>query len=189
MTDSLTKNTFWSKVRSGTSKISSLSTSLGNLSLRTEHDGDSINSTLIHKALVKHYRETGQSYPEWLGVSPDEEPPQESKSFLRPQQFKRRERNEPQSTGASSVDSAKPRRPAASTSFKDIYVRSSPAQSDQTQQQSSQPPQLQSHPSFGQYGHSRWGSSLQKIESNDRQGSSHMRDRLKKTSYNRTNFV
>lgn len=58
------KNNFWSKVKTSTKTIT---TSIGGLSLRSEHDGDSPESTLIHKALVRHYTEEGRGYPEWLG--------------------------------------------------------------------------------------------------------------------------
>ncbi|CAM9021975.1 unnamed protein product [Wickerhamomyces anomalus] len=58
------KGNFWTKVRSSTNKLSS---SLANLSIRSEHDGDSPNSTLIHKALVNHYVSKNEQFPQWLG--------------------------------------------------------------------------------------------------------------------------
>lgn len=58
------RGNFWTKVRSSTNKISS---SLANLSIRSEHDGDSPNSTLIHKALVNHYVSKNEQFPQWLG--------------------------------------------------------------------------------------------------------------------------
>lgn len=60
----------WNKFRSSTK---SLSSSLSNLSVRTETDGDSVTSTVVHKALVKFYKEqqpfTG--FPGWLGHKDD----------------------------------------------------------------------------------------------------------------------
>lgn len=60
----------WDKFRSSTK---SLSSSISNLSVRTESDGDSVTSTVVHKALVKFYKEqepfTG--FPGWLGHKVD----------------------------------------------------------------------------------------------------------------------
>jgi len=63
---------FWTKIRTSTNKISS---SLANLSIRSESDGDSPNSTLIHKALMNHYVSKNEHFPSWLG---EEEPQQHS---------------------------------------------------------------------------------------------------------------
>lgn len=71
------KGNFWTKVRSSTNKISS---SLANLSIRSEHDGDSPNATLIHKALVNHYVSKNEQFPSWLG---EEEPQQQQQQSQR----------------------------------------------------------------------------------------------------------
>lgn len=67
---------FWNKFKSSTK---SLSSSLSQLSLKSEHDGDTPTSTLVHKALVKYYtkQEPFQGYPDWLGHK--EELPNEEK--------------------------------------------------------------------------------------------------------------
>lgn len=56
---------FWSKVKQSSKGLSS---SLGNLSIHSEHDGSSETETLVHKALVNYYQGKNQPYPEWLGV-------------------------------------------------------------------------------------------------------------------------
>ncbi|GCE98077.1 hypothetical protein ZYGM_004780 [Zygosaccharomyces mellis] len=57
---------FWHKFRSSTK---SLQSSLAGLSLKSESDGDSPNSTVVHKTLVKFYknREPFTGFPGWLG--------------------------------------------------------------------------------------------------------------------------
>lgn len=66
----------WHKFRSSTK---SLSSSLSNLSMKTESDGDSPTSTVVHKALVKFYKhqEPFTGFPGWLGHK--EELPNEQK--------------------------------------------------------------------------------------------------------------
>lgn len=60
----------WNKFRSSTK---SLSHSLSNLSVRTETDGDTVTSTVVHKALVKFYKdqEPFTGFPGWLGHKDD----------------------------------------------------------------------------------------------------------------------
>lgn len=60
----------WTKVKSSTKSIS---TSFQNLSMKSEHDGDSVTTTVIHKALVKYYtkQEPFQGFPGWLGQKTD----------------------------------------------------------------------------------------------------------------------
>ncbi|CCF57471.1 hypothetical protein KAFR_0C04800 [Kazachstania africana CBS 2517] len=60
----------WSKFRTSTK---SLSSSFANLSLKTETDGDSPTSTVVHKALVKYYKhqEPFTGFPGWLGHKED----------------------------------------------------------------------------------------------------------------------
>nr|CAQ43253.1 Protein MSO1 [Zygosaccharomyces rouxii] len=61
---------FWSKFRSSTK---SLQSSLAGLSLKGESDGDSPNSTVVHKTLVKFYKhqEPFTGFPGWLGEKED----------------------------------------------------------------------------------------------------------------------
>ncbi|QLL31132.1 hypothetical protein HG536_0A09490 [Torulaspora globosa] len=60
----------WNKFRSSTK---SLSHSLSNLSVRTETDGDTVTSTVVHRALVKFYKdqEPFTGFPGWLGHKDD----------------------------------------------------------------------------------------------------------------------
>lgn len=46
----------------------SLSSSIQNISIHSDHDGNSEDDTLIHNAFVKYFDGKGESYPEWLGV-------------------------------------------------------------------------------------------------------------------------
>lgn len=61
---------FWHKFRSSTK---SLQSSLAGLSLKGESDGDSPNSTVVHKTLVKFYKnqEPFTGFPGWLGEKED----------------------------------------------------------------------------------------------------------------------
>ncbi|CCC67117.1 hypothetical protein NCAS_0A05590 [Naumovozyma castellii] len=63
-------NNIWSKFRSSTK---SFSTSFASLSVNSEKDGDSPTSTLVHKSLVKFYKnqEPFQGFPGWLGHKED----------------------------------------------------------------------------------------------------------------------
>lgn len=60
----------WNKF---TKSTKSISTSLSNLSVKSETDGSSVDSTLVHKALVKFYKEQVpfQGFPGWLGHKED----------------------------------------------------------------------------------------------------------------------
>ncbi|CAR28260.1 hypothetical protein ZYGR_0N07540 [Zygosaccharomyces rouxii] len=61
---------FWNKFRNSTK---SLQSSLAGLSLKGESDGDSPNSTVVHKTLVKFYKnqEPFTGFPGWLGEKED----------------------------------------------------------------------------------------------------------------------
>ncbi|CAI4036147.1 hypothetical protein SMKI_14G3660 [Saccharomyces mikatae IFO 1815] len=61
---------FWNKFKSSTK---SLSTSLAHLSIKTEKDGDTVNTTLVHRGLVKFYENQHpfQGFPGWLGEKED----------------------------------------------------------------------------------------------------------------------
>ncbi|QLQ81265.1 hypothetical protein HG537_0F00260 [Torulaspora globosa] len=65
-TSSQNSGGLWNKFRTSTK---SLSHSLSNLSVKTETDGDTITSTVVHKALVKFYKdqEPFTGFPGWLG--------------------------------------------------------------------------------------------------------------------------
>lgn len=60
----------WHKFRSSTK---SLSSSLSNLSMKTESEGDTPTSTVVHKSLVKFYKhqEPFTGFPGWLGHKED----------------------------------------------------------------------------------------------------------------------
>ncbi|AAS50886.2 ABR115Cp [Eremothecium gossypii ATCC 10895] len=64
------RNDIWNKLKSSTKSFSS---SLTQLSTRNDRDGDTPTSTLVHKALLKHYkkREPFVGFPEWLGHTED----------------------------------------------------------------------------------------------------------------------
>ncbi|CAB4255437.1 similar to Saccharomyces cerevisiae YNR049C MSO1 Probable component of the secretory vesicle docking complex, acts at a late step in secretion [Maudiozyma barnettii] len=61
---------FWNKFKTSTKSISS---SFSQLSVKPELDGDSPTSTIVHKALVKHYKnqEPFTGFPSWLGHKED----------------------------------------------------------------------------------------------------------------------
>ncbi|SCW00271.1 LAFE_0C00474g1_1 [Lachancea fermentati] len=113
----------WSKFKSSTK---SLSTSLSQLSLKQERDGDSPNTTMVHKALVKFYssQEPFQGFPEWLGHK--EDLPDEQKVL-------RKQKNHVQETNHSIVESRtkkhshndpaviSPVKKTAGTDFRNIY--------------------------------------------------------------------
>lgn len=66
---------FWGKVKTSTK---SLSSSLSHLTEKTETDGDTEDSTVVHKALVKFYESQDPflGFPAWLGEKenlPDEQ--------------------------------------------------------------------------------------------------------------------
>ncbi|CDR39986.1 CYFA0S04e01222g1_1 [Cyberlindnera fabianii] len=195
------KSNLWSKMRSSTKQLSS---SLAHLSLRTEHDGDSEESTLIHKALVAHYNKTGQPFPEWLGVSAQQQQQQQQEQYqhhnntLHQSQQGRQTHSAPSSgtrTGTSSGSSVadKYRRAPASSSFKDIYNSgSAPAGREQHFPQQNQ--QYQQHSAPNGNGRPIWGQRDASVNDNaggrpqvQRQESSTMRDRLKRNNY-RSNF-
>ncbi|AQZ13362.1 MSO1 (YNR049C) [Zygosaccharomyces parabailii] len=60
----------WHKFRSSTKNLSS---SFSGLSMKSESDGDTPNSTLVHKSLVKFYKnqEPFTGFPGWLGEKED----------------------------------------------------------------------------------------------------------------------
>ncbi|CAG89173.1 DEHA2F10692p [Debaryomyces hansenii CBS767] len=51
----------------------SLSSSIQNMSIHSDHDGNSEDDTLIHNAFVKYFDSKGEPYPEWLGVKTKEQ--------------------------------------------------------------------------------------------------------------------
>ncbi|SMN21608.1 similar to Saccharomyces cerevisiae YNR049C MSO1 Probable component of the secretory vesicle docking complex, acts at a late step in secretion [Maudiozyma saulgeensis] len=61
---------FWNKFKTSTKSISS---SFSQLSVKSEVDGDSPTSTIVHKALVKYYKhqEPFTGFPSWLGHKED----------------------------------------------------------------------------------------------------------------------
>ncbi|AGO10568.1 AaceriABR115Cp [[Ashbya] aceris (nom. inval.)] len=64
------RNDIWNKLKSSTKSFSS---SLSQLSIRNDRDGDTPTTTLVHKALLKYYkkREPFVGFPEWLGHTED----------------------------------------------------------------------------------------------------------------------
>ncbi|KAH3900774.1 uncharacterized protein SCODWIG_01275 [Saccharomycodes ludwigii] len=74
---------FWDKFKTSTKSITS---QFQGLSLRSEKDGDSPDSTLVHIALVNYYRnqEPFQGFPDWLGHK--EELPDEQKILRKQKQ-------------------------------------------------------------------------------------------------------
>ncbi|AET40438.1 Mso1p Ecym_6034 [Eremothecium cymbalariae DBVPG len=64
------RSDIWNKFKSSTK---SLSSSLSQLSIKAEKDGDTPTTTLIHRAFVKYYKkqEPFQGYPDWLGHTED----------------------------------------------------------------------------------------------------------------------
>lgn len=70
MTAHQSSGNLWHKFRSSTK---SLSSSLSNLSIKSETDGDTPTSTVVHKALVKFYKnqEPFTGFPGWLGHKED----------------------------------------------------------------------------------------------------------------------
>lgn len=61
---------FWNKFKTSTKSISS---SFSQLSVKAETDGDTPTSTIVHKALVKYYKnqEPFTGFPSWLGHKED----------------------------------------------------------------------------------------------------------------------
>ncbi|KAG0671785.1 hypothetical protein C6P45_005050 [Maudiozyma exigua] len=99
---------FWNKFKTSTKSISS---SFSHLSIKAETDGDSPTSTIVHKALVKYYKnqEPFTGFPSWLGHK--EDLPDEQKILRRQteqleKQHKEHEkqiRNEQNSSGFASL--------------------------------------------------------------------------------------
>lgn len=177
------KGNFWTKVRSSTNKISS---SLANLSIRSEHDGDSPNSTLIHKALVSHYVSKNEQFPSWLG---EEEPQQQQQ-----QQSQRNNNYNSQPQQQESIrqpvqtQRIQPQQPSAGTSrFASRFANE--------QQSSPAPSRFASSSSSGNG--SRFASNSSngsgatptrlKPERSDSSSGNAMKDRLKRNNY-RNNF-
>ncbi|SCU92235.1 LADA_0F15302g1_1 [Lachancea dasiensis] len=129
---------FWSKVKSSTKSISS---SLSQLSIKQERDGDTPTTTVVHKALVKFYthREPFEGFPDWLGHK--EELPDEQK-VLRKQKH---HHHDPRAGIATVTPNAldKSDRPAvaphatAGSNFRDIYRSSTSSASSRTAPSSS----------------------------------------------------
>lgn len=174
------KINFWSKVRSSQQKLTS---SLGNLSLKTEHDGDSPESTLVHKAIVKHFKETNQRFPEWLGVVEEPQRQQhyqnQQAEIVQQQAIQRHDRH--QRSQLQPQDQSPPilRRAAPSASFKDIYT--------QKQQQQQQPSQYIAHvPLLSQQQQQQ--QQQQQEHQQQEVPRNNMRDRMKRNN-TRTRFV
>lgn len=122
---------FWNKFKTSTK---SLSSSFPHVSTKIETDGDSPTSTVVHKALVKYYKnqEPFTGFPGWLGHK--EDLPDEQK-ILRKQTEQLEKQNRQHSRFSdfkTSVASAHPtqqhphyasfeRRTKASTAFHNIY--------------------------------------------------------------------
>jgi hypothetical protein len=123
MNNNKDKHTFWHKVKSSTKTITS---TLGNLSLRTEHDGDTAESTLIHKALVRHYTEQGKGYPEWLGHVEEKQPVQS----VHQQPDQQQQQHQRTAIPSQRVE---PNRYRRQNSFKDIYNQQTPTSTAQAQ--------------------------------------------------------
>ncbi|CCH44960.1 hypothetical protein BN7_4537 [Wickerhamomyces ciferrii] len=185
------KGTFWGKVRSSTNKISS---SLANLSIRSEHDGDSVNSTLIHTALVNHYIKKNEQFPSWLGEEQHEpqqqQQPQQSQQSSAQEQIRQpvyTQRFQPQQSH---------QQQAGTSRFASRFQQQQ--QQQQQQRQTNQSPQLSSR--FGSSvdsssagsrfsgnsgnGHGLPGGGPQRTDSSSGNA---MKDRLKRNNY-RSNF-
>ncbi|CCH44963.1 hypothetical protein BN7_4541 [Wickerhamomyces ciferrii] len=189
------KGTFWGKVRSSTNKISS---SLANLSIRSEHDGDSVNSTLIHTALVNHYIKKNEQFPSWLGEEQHE-----------PQQRQQQQQQQQQQSSQQSSVQEQIRQPVHTQRFQPqqshqqagtsrFASRFQQEQQQQQQRQTNQSPQLSSR--FGSSvdsssagsrfsgnsgnGHGLPGGGPQRTDSSSGNA---MKDRLKRNNY-RSNF-
>ncbi|SCU92556.1 LAME_0F00474g1_1 [Lachancea meyersii CBS 8951] len=115
---------FWSKVKSSTKSISS---SFAQLSIKQERDGDTVTSTVVHKALVKYYthREPFEGFPDWLGHK--EELPDEQKVLRKQKMHHHDPRSAGQQHSASTTTHTEPVSPVpsqrltAGTNFRDIY--------------------------------------------------------------------
>ncbi|CCE65785.1 hypothetical protein TPHA_0M02110 [Tetrapisispora phaffii CBS 4417] len=88
----------WNKFTKSTKSISN---SLSQLSVKSDSDGNSIETTLVHKALVKYYQnqQPFQGFPGWLGHK--EDLPDENKILKKQmgQQEKLQKKSEPSSGG------------------------------------------------------------------------------------------
>lgn len=58
----------------------SLSSSIQNMSIHSDHDGNSEDDTLIHNAFVKYFDSKSEPYPEWLGVKTNQQNSRHSNS-------------------------------------------------------------------------------------------------------------
>lgn len=131
----------WHKFRTSTK---SLSSSLSNLSIKSESDGDSPTSTVVHKALVKFYKNQDPftGFPGWLGHKeelPDEQKILKKQSHvssnpitnglhhMRKPSSDKRNRH---STSPSSFTEPEPRS-SASMAFHSIYSSETTVQSSQ----------------------------------------------------------
>lgn len=135
----------WSKFRTSTK---SLSSSLSHLSIKTEADGDTPTSTLVHKALVKYYKnqQPFTGFPGWLGHK--EDLPDEQKILRRQTEHLEKQANpsgfshlrKVTSEYTSSQIQGKPqpleRRRTAGMTFHSIYSKSNENQVENSRSQS-----------------------------------------------------
>lgn len=180
------------------SSTKNISSSLANLSIKTEHDGDSPESTLIHKSIVHFYDEQqgSQGYPRWLGEEENEkkrhsftqslqnathidthlhQSHQQQQQHQHPQEYTNRSSS---NSGTSrwmrkdtslSTNSSATTKPSTSSTFKSIY--------------NSSPEEASSHAAH----HSNFPAGRLQSTSRSNSGSSLMRDRLKRNNQ-RTDF-
>ncbi|AJT01808.1 AQG_2a_G0047800.mRNA.1.CDS.1 [Saccharomyces cerevisiae] len=149
---------FWNKFKSSTK---SLSTSLAHLSIKAEKDGDTVNTTLVHKGLVKFYENQHpfQGFPGWLGEKEDlpnerkildtqvkhDMKKQNSRHFS-PSFSNRRKASSEDPMGTPSSNGNTPEYTPASKSFQDIYNNHTSSSSATPRRASSRP----TRPSAGQ---------------------------------------
>ncbi|EDO18740.1 hypothetical protein Kpol_1028p13 [Vanderwaltozyma polyspora DSM 70294] len=150
----------WNKFTKSTKNIS---TSLSHLSIKTESDGSTIESTLVHKAMVNFYKnqEPFQGFPGWLGHKDDL--PDEKKILKKQMQSSSTVNND--DTASSEPQSSKNNgwKFSSSESKKSNYVNLLD-QSDQIEQPK---PQLQKKPTAGMAFQSIYNSANTVIRENE----------------------
>ncbi|KAH3680332.1 hypothetical protein WICMUC_000399 [Wickerhamomyces mucosus] len=127
----MSDNKFWSKFKTSTSKIQGL------VKIK-EHDGDSIKSTIIHKALVQFYDSKNEDYPTWLGEENKSRTQEIQQHHRNVNNFERLhiDQNQQKSTPVAEVQANQPRPRRANpglNSFKDIYGSSRETEGTTTQ--------------------------------------------------------
>ncbi|CAI4050541.1 Mso1p SKDI_14G3710 [Saccharomyces kudriavzevii IFO 1802] len=149
---------FWNKFKTSTK---SLSTSLAHLSIKTEKDGDTVDSTLVHKGLVKFYENQHpfQGFPGWLGEKenlPNErkildtqvkhDMKKQSSNHFSSSFSQRRKASSEDPMNAPAPNESAPEYTPASKSFQDIYNNSTSPSGSTPRGTSSRP----TKPSAGQ---------------------------------------